>query len=77
MQVSAIVVARPLVACSRKGLKKRRMLQSINLWAQRAGMIFVGKNTFTIISRIAKKSVGNSDWYNKHDNNKWQVNRNW
>ena len=28
---------------------------------------------FAIISRIAKKSVGNSDWYNKHGNNKWQV----
>lgn len=25
---------------------------------------------FAIISRIAKKSVGNSDWYNKHGNNK-------
>jgi hypothetical protein len=31
MQVSAIVVVRPLVACSRKGLKKQRMLQSISL----------------------------------------------
>jgi len=25
---------------------------------------------FAIISRIAKKSLGNSDWYNKHGNNK-------
>ena len=42
-QLPAIVVVRPLVACSRKGLKKQRMLQSISLWEQRAGMIFVGK----------------------------------
>jgi hypothetical protein len=34
------------------------------------GEIRTNKEAFAIISRIAKKSVGNSDWYNKHGNNK-------
>ena len=54
MQVSAIVVVRPLVACPRMGLKKQRMLQSISLCEQRAGMIFEGKiiTALAVIRRV-------------------------